>query len=212
MSAGYPRVLIPVNQFDRAKGRLASLLDAGVREALAIATLRTVVTAARAANLPVTLLTSEPRVVDLGLDAEIVAEQPGLAGLTPQLQAFVDGSDEDELLILHADLPRATAGSLVALACSGARQPSVTAVRSIDGGTNAMLLREAKALRLAYGPDSFQLHTEAARRAGLRFARHFDSSLALDLDTPGDIRELLRSESGRATLAGRLLASAKIDP
>ncbi len=202
-----PRVLVPVNVLERAKGRLADAYTARQRRELAILTLRTVVEAARGAGCDVTLLTADESVAGLGLDAAIEPEVEGVRGLNPQLEAWLAAHpDLDELLILHADLPLATPAALTRFIAAAPAAPSVTAIQSPDGGTNAMLIRPVAGMALHYGKGSFALHRQAAKNARRHFHEHLDPTLSLDLDTPSDVTTLLSLPAGRTSPAGRFLS------
>ncbi len=198
-------VLIPVNRLDLAKSRLAGLLSAEERRELAVRTLRNVVQASR--NLgETTVLTADPAVREALLRARIMAEAPDVRGLNAQLEHAIEAlGTPDELLILHADLPLATA-PLLAKVAQPVRPPAATLVRSRDGGTNAMLLRPAGTFALAYGPDSFDKHMAAALGARVAVREVHEPSLALDLDTPEDIATFMSMEAGAEELRAYLAA------
>ncbi len=199
-------VLIPVNRLSRAKGRLADFLEAEERAELALATLKTVLAAVRDAHLRPVVLTADPRVADVvGGNTEVLLEDPALSGLNAQLERAVAVLGGDELMILHADLPLATGPAIAAVIAAAAAAPSVTIVRSGDGGTNVMFLRPSGRFPLAYGPHSAAAHQAGARRAYMAFREVHDHTLALDLDTPDDIRTLLGLKEGRTSRAGQLL-------
>lgn len=206
-------VLIPVNRLDRAKGRLADLLAAEERQALAMITFETVLHACEGEAV---VLTDDPRVAASAAGrARVLAENPRSKGLNGQLEAAVaaltaDGTAREGLLILHADLPLATNEAVEAL-FEASEPNSVVMVESADGGTNAMLMRPAARFALAYGKGSFAAHSRAARAAGLAVIRSVNRELRLDLDTPADIRELLRAPRGRQGAAGVYLLSIGIE-
>jgi len=199
-----PVVLIPVNRFERAKGRLSERFSAAERAQLAIATFETVARAVHDAGLLSVALTPDPETVRaLGLATEVIGESPQLHGLNGQLEGIAPQLGA-EVLILHADLPLATGGAITAfLEAAGGAEAAL--VRSGDGGTNAMLLRPPGRFPLAYGANSFAAHDAAARSAGLTVAHIESPALALDLDTPADIAALLETPAGRESAAGRLI-------
>lgn len=202
-------VLIPVNRLERAKGRLAEVLSAAEREALAVATLLTVYEAARGAGFEPVLLTADPRVsAVLGPGAKVMAEDEALRGLNAQLERAMELLGGDQLLILHADLPLATWEPIARFVAAAAPPPSVTLVRSGDGGTNAMLLRPPGRFALSYGTASHGKHVAAARTTGLAVATVDSPELELDLDTAEDLAALLRTLNGSDTRAGKVLDAA----
>ncbi len=205
-------VLIPVNRLERAKGRLAELLRPEERAEVVRRSLASVLRAVSEAALePVVLTSDEPACANLPEGVRTLAESPERHGLSAQLEDATERLGGTELLILHADLPLASAEALLALAKAAPEAPSATLVRSRDGGTNAMLLRPPGRFALAYGSGSGDLHEAAARAAGLAVLRTDVPALALDLDTPADVRRLLATPEGRASEAGRYLAALGVE-
>lgn len=206
-------VLIPVNRLERAKGRLAGLLSPDERTTLSLITLETVLHAAGPRSI---VLTADRRVAEaVRGKGRVLVESPDLDGLNPQLEAamatlLAEGVARESLLILHADLPLATNEAIESLLAMG-RPNAITAVESRDGGTNAMLLQPPGKFPLAYGPASFARHAAAARQAGMHVSVNPNRELRLDLDTPGDIIELLRAPRGRQGAAGRYLQSIGVE-
>lgn len=206
---------MPVNELERAKGRLADVLEPAARAALALATVSTVVEAIRGAGHEPVLLTRDARVRSAFAGvAAVLDEDPGAQGLNGQLESAVArlarAGDLEELLILHADLPLANAQAIRDLVEEAPLAPSVTLVRSADGGTNAMLLRPPGRFALAYGADSFEHHCGAAVAACMALAVAESPALALDVDTPADIERLIALPEGRASAAGQALARAGV--
>lgn len=209
--------LVPLKAPTEAKGRLAGLLSAEERAELARVTFRTVAAALSGAGVPWAVLTPDAvQAADLVAGSgAVIEESPGVRGLSAQLEAALDGAAFAgcySVLILHADLPLATAENvLLMLDAAGEHPASVTMVESADGGTNAMILPLPRPFALCYGRQSFALHAEAARAAGLSIYSHRSAELALDLDTPGDLRALLGDSLGRESPAGRLLLGMGIE-
>jgi 2-phospho-L-lactate guanylyltransferase len=202
-----PPVLVPVNRLSAAKGRLSGVLDQQQRAELAMATLGTVLEAVAEAGAASIVLTADDDVSRAVTPPHRVQpEAPGMSGLNPQLEHAIRSLDLKEVLILHADLPLATAWALrEVLAAAPVR--GIAIVESGDGGTNAMLLRPPGLFPLRYGPASSAAHRAAGDRAGLEVVQVVSPELALDLDTEADLRTLLAREQGRTSAAGRLLRS-----
>ncbi len=205
-------VLIPVNRLDRAKGRLAALLAPEERAELVRRSLAAVLAAVEGAGMAAVVLTSDQAVrAEVPAGTRVLEEDPELRGLSAQLETAAAQLGVEELLILHADLPLVTAEALRDLVRQAPEAPSATLVRPADGGTNAMLLRPPGRFPLAYGRGSGDLHESAAREAGLAVRRADVPALALDLDTPADVRVLLSTAEGRASEAGRYLVEIGIE-
>ena len=191
------QILIPVNRLDQAKSRLAVLLTAAERRQLALLTLENVVSAARGVG-DVHVLSADLSLASVA--DNFIAEDPRLRGLNAQLQmAMRQMGKEPQLTILHADLPLATSERLTLFLESAPTAPSVTAVRSADGGTNVMLLSPPAGFPLAYGPKSFDKHVDAATANGMAFNRHRNAELELDLDSPNDVAELFLYSAAKET-------------
>ncbi|MEJ5221107.1 MAG: 2-phospho-L-lactate guanylyltransferase [Tepidiforma sp.] len=207
-------VLIPVNRLDRAKGRLAPLLTEAEREELSLITAETVAHAAGAAAV---ILTADPRVRErMAGRYRVLEEDPAAEGLNAQLEAAIarlraDGTIADRLLILHADLPLVRGWTIETLDAEDPGPGSAVLVCSADGGTNAMLLHPPGRFPLAYGPGSFERHAAAARAAGMQVIESDNRELKLDLDTPADVAELLRTARGQQTAAGHYLLAIGAD-
>lgn len=206
-------VLIPVNRLDRAKGRLAELLTPDERRTLALITFEAVLHAAGKAAI---VLTPDDDVASRASGrARVLSEDSNRNGLNDQLEAAMqtlraDRTADAALLILHADLPLASEEALDVLAAESTTDTAVI-VESRDGGTNAMLLRPPGRFPLSYGRGSFALHKKAAESAGMTVQANRNRELRLDLDTPDDIRELLRAPRGRQGAAGVFLLSIGIE-
>ncbi|MBA4180097.1 MAG: 2-phospho-L-lactate guanylyltransferase [Anaerolinea sp.] len=201
-------VLIPLKAPSEAKERLAGILDRGERRELAITTFRGVVEAVLAAGLELAVVTPDVAAAAglLTSDATLIAESPVASGLSAQIEyalAQPSFASFEHVLILHADLPLATPEALRALA--GRADAGVTMVESADGGTNALLAPLPLDFDLQYGSGSYAKHRTAAAAAGLAVHRFASPALALDLDTPEDIRALLEHPEGAASPAGQLL-------
>ena len=79
-------------------------------------------------------------------------------------------------------------------------------------GTNGLILSPPDAIAPAFGPGSRERHLELARAAGLRCRVATIPSMALDLDTGEDLRELaaaLRAEPELRPRDGRRSGGAR---
>lgn len=208
--------IVPVKRFGAAKSRLAGSAAGDARPELARAMLADVLAAlARCAQLERVLVVSgEP-------EARAAARQAGAdwiddpddrghseAALRGVASATAAGAGC--VALLPGDCPLLSADELdhALGAIGGAGFAGVIPDRH-GSGTNGLLLAPPDAIEPAFGPGSRERHLELARRAGVD-ARVLDlPSLALDLDTGDDLRELarrLRAEPERAPATAAALS------
>lgn len=108
-------------------------------------------------------------------------------GLNAEIQAAAQ-EVPSRLLVVHADLPMLHADDIDAL-LSAAKNGIAIAPDRHGTGTNAIALSDSRALRFAFGPDSFASHRRRAPDA-IVIDR---PGLAHDLDTPDDLAALIGS-------------------
>ena len=179
-------VLIPVKAFTDAKGRLAGAVDADGRADLARAMAATVVAAA--APLPVTVVCD-----DDGVDAwarsvgaaVIRVHGPGLNRAVEAGVAALAADGVPQVVIAHADLPRATRLDH----CAATQGITLVPDRNLDG-TPVLSVPTDAGFRFAYGPGSYAAHVAEAERLGLPWRSLHDPDLAFDVDDPADLEGL----------------------
>ena len=201
--------VLPVKRFAAAKQRLAIGLDEERRRGLVAAMLEDSLEAiGEARSVERTIVVSgEPRAQELAGAAgcEVVPDpadeghvSAALAGIA---RAEADGAEC--VVLLPGDCPLLDPRELDRL-LTGLPASYVAIVPDRHGtGTNALVLRPPEAIRPAFGEGSCARHVAAAREAGVPFAVEELASLALDLDTPGDVVALTRELAERPGRARR---------
>lgn len=177
------RVLVPFDATE-PKTRLAPLLDEGERETVARAMCRDVLSAlAATAHDPLVLATDS-----VDVDAPVrVDERPLTTAVNDALAAT-----EDPVAVVMADLALATP---TALDCLFGPDADVVLAPGLGGGTNALVARHPE-FRVDYHGVSYRDHCEAARAVGAD-VRTIDSfRLAVDVDDPSDLAEVLVHTDG----------------
>jgi 2-phospho-L-lactate guanylyltransferase len=183
--------VLPVKCFSRGKSRLASVLDAEARSALARALFTHVLSVATASRLFDALV-----VVTDGDDAASVAAAYGATHIgdppARSLGEIVDGAIRGSVLgaeavvVLMGDLPTLCVDDLRSLARRLSESDLVIAPDSRDEGTNALAIRVGAFTHTEFGhSDSFSRHL--ALGAGLRVAVYRSEGLGFDVDTPIDL-------------------------
>ncbi len=177
-------VLVPVKDFTRAKARLAGVLSPGDRARLARWMADRVVAAA--ASLPVFVVCDHDDVAAWARSAgaEVLwCPGRGLNGAATDGAAAVAEAGYDTVIVVHSDLP--LAHDLASLAVPGA---AVLAPDRHDDGTNAIAIPAGAGFEFTYGARSFERHLQAARSLALPVSIRRDADLAVDVDTPDDLR------------------------
>ena len=210
MSAPGTWAVIPVKPLRGALRRLTPALEAPVRRALQVAMLTDVLTACAGARdlAGVMVVTSDPEAREMAgriAGARVVPDHDPPRGMNA---AVVRGLEEVAAagaagaLVLTADLPLARPDDLEAVLVAAPPPPGVVLVPSVHGtGTNAMLLRPPGALTPRLGLDSLARHRAQAARRALAVVLCERPGLALDIDTPHDLAELMGRGGTGATLA-----------
>jgi 2-phospho-L-lactate/phosphoenolpyruvate guanylyltransferase len=158
----------------------------------------------------VVVVTSDPaaEVAATGRHVQVLADtvqagqsQAALIGIGHALAAGYE-----RVLLVPGDTPLVQPGELGALI---AEARGVTIVPDRHGtGTNALVLAPPDAIGPSFGEGSFARHLAAAERAGVRHRVDEIPTLALDVDTPGDLAELaaeLDARRGQAPFTRRAL-------
>jgi len=201
--------IVPVKRLAAVKSRLAAVLTAPQRCALALAMLDDVLTALTAAHgLAGSLVIGSDDAVAQVAHArgarylgDTIGELNGALALASRAAAAAGAA---AVLVIPADQPAVVPAEIETLLAARLRRPHIVLASADDGGTGALLLAPPQAMAFAFGPDSAARHRGAARAAGLDVLELRTSGLARDIDRPGDLRYLI--DTPRPTATQRLLA------
>jgi len=105
-------------------------------------------------------------------------------GLNTELEILRRDLGEDDLLIIHGDLPLLAAADLSALIDAASAGGIAIAPDRFDQGTNAVVLRAQSSFTFAFGRGSFAAHLEESGGEAALVRR---VGLALDIDSPEDL-------------------------
>lgn len=209
-------LLIPVKDLTRAKQRLAALMTQEERTRLAWAMLEnTFAATARVRTVDrVAIVTLYPPAIELAqkFGMEVILETEQISE-----SASVDfGSRElakrgaESVLRLPIDLPLITAEDIETVLAADKPESSVVIVPSRDGtGTNAILRRPPTLFPSHFGTGSLAKHIKEARDVNAACKLLELPRIALDIDEPEDVVELLRR--GHGTPIHKLLSELQID-
>ncbi|MBM3635153.1 MAG: 2-phospho-L-lactate guanylyltransferase [Actinobacteria bacterium] len=208
MAAHDVGAVVPVKRLGYALGRLARTLDRPERRVLQSAMLGDVLAALAGSTRlgEIVVVTSDPRAgaVAESVGARTVPDHDPPQGINAAVSRGIDAIDAHSALVLVSDLPLITAADVDHLIAAAPDGDAAVLARSESGtGTNAMLLTPPDALVPQLGPDSLIHHCAQAAALGVPVEVVHHPGIALDVDTPEDLAELVRREPGGAT--GRAL-------
>jgi 2-phospho-L-lactate/phosphoenolpyruvate guanylyltransferase len=190
-------ILIPVKNLAAAKQRLATILDQETRTALAQAMLHDVLEEiSRWRERPeVGLVTSDAFAIDLArqYDFQIMVDQVN-AGETAAIEIATHhcvALGVEYSLVIPGDIPLMQAAELQSIVQAAPSAGSVLVPAADGRGTNAAFRRPAGLFPLRFGNDSFKPHLSAARATQKPCVIISQPGIALDVDTPADLKDLV---------------------
>lgn len=205
-------VVLPVKRYAEAKTRLSGVLSAEQRIALAQAMLEDVLEqlSGWAAAERIVIVSDDPAVRPLaaayGVDLVPEGVGPGLNAALENAASTLEARGVRRMLVLHADLPLLDRAELEAGLGSGdaAAEPELILVPDrARQGTNGLVCSLPLRLSLHYGPGSFLAHQREASARGVSVLTRTLPSLALDVDTEADVREVLERAEHQPSLRSR---------
>ncbi len=197
---------MPVKPFARAKQRLAPLLDANERAALACAmfedVLHVLVSSPCVAGVLVVTGDTGAGMIARRAGADVLCDPPE-SGLVPAVRhaaRTLTAARCAGMLVIPADLPLIKSADIELIGRGHRTSPSVTLVAaSNDGGTNALACSPPEALPIYFGQDSFRQHRSAALALGLTPTVLALPRFGRDIDRPADLFALLAHPSATRT-------------
>jgi len=201
-------ILVPVKNLANAKQRLAAILDQPTRTKLAQAMLLDVLeTLSSSTNRPeVGIVTSDAFAIELAtrFQFRVIFDNANRSETDAIEMAtrICESKGADSTLVIPGDIPLITPAELEKI-FGGAPAEGSVLVPAADGrGTNAALRRPAGLFPLRFGNDSFKPHLAAARATQKPCVVLSLPGIALDVDNPSDLRQLV--EAPGETRAQRL--------
>lgn len=192
-------ILIPVKKLSSAKQRLASILDQPSRTELAHAMLHDVTGAiAEWPNRPACALVTDDRfALELAesYDFEIIIDREN-AGETAAIEMATRlcvAHGIESTLVIPGDIPLIQFSELEQIFAQAPSEGSVLVPAADGRGTNAVLRRPTDLFPLRFGNDSFKPHLAAAQATGKPCVVLQFPGIALDVDNPIDLKDLLAS-------------------
>lgn len=206
MSTATLWAVTPVKPFACAKQRLASMLDADERSALACAMFNDVlrVLVASPCLSGVLVVTGDIRAAAIARNfgADVLCDTPeaGLTAAVRHAARTLAAARRAGMLVVPADLPLIKPADIELIGRGHRASPSVTLVAaSSDGGTNALACSPPDVQPICFGQDSFRQHRNAALALGLTPTVLTLPRFCRDIDRPADLFSFLEYPSATRT-------------
>lgn len=205
-------ILLPVKDLRIAKQRLAAVMSQEARTHLALAMMEhtfNVVSCVKSID-GVAVVSNYSPAIDLAkhYSFEVINESEQISeSASVDYGSTVLGSrGVTAVLRLPIDLPLVTASDIEEVLSRDREGRLVVIVPSRDGtGTNAILRRPPTLFRSHFGTGSLAKHLKEAEVAGATVELLQNERIALDIDEPDDLSELLRRND--ASLISELVSS-----
>ncbi len=186
--------IVPVKPLKQAKSRLADLLSAEQREALAMAlllrTVRLLLPLPQIQGVLVISRDSQALAMVRELGAQTVQESgaPELNNALLRATQALRLWGAEAALIVPADIPLLAAEDVAQVVEMGRFGNTVVlAPDHNEQGTNLLLVRPPGIIPYAFGEDSFHRHQYYAHQAGATVMVYHSERAGLDLDTAADL-------------------------
>jgi 2-phospho-L-lactate guanylyltransferase len=185
--------ILPVKRLDRAKSRLASMLEPSEREELAWAMFRDVLdTLNSVQGLGGTIVvTNDAKAADFARTCGAVTlPDPRDAGISAAVQcglAWLSARNASGAIVVPGDIPFATPREIAAVIDRLRIGTAVLVPAARDGGTNILAMSPPGAFPVAYGENSFVRHLAAARDGGIEAHVLLLDGAGHDIDVSSDL-------------------------
>jgi 2-phospho-L-lactate guanylyltransferase len=203
--------VVPIKTLSAAKQRLAGALATGARASLAQAMFSDVLASLRRSQRVEAIA-----VVTADVVANAVAHGERVTVLPDERQdgqsaaamigiRYAVAAGFDRVVLLPGDTPLLNGGELDELLDTCERDDLAAGIvpDRHGTGTNALVLAPPDAMEPSFGPGSLERHLNIATEVGAARRRMDVPSLALDVDTPGDLSALADVLEERRSIAPR---------
>jgi len=198
-------ILVPVKNLSNAKQRLAAILDQASRTELAQSMLFDVLEALGTwqQRPEVGIVSSDPFALELAehFRFEVIPDTRNISetdAIDMATQACLERGVESTLVI-PGDIPLIQSWELAKVLELAPKEGSVLVPAADGRGTNAAFRRPANLFPLRFGNDSFRPHRAAAAATGKPCVVVPLHGIAIDIDNPSDLAQLLTAPGNTRT-------------
>lgn len=188
-------IVIPIRAFTDGMARLSSVLSPKQRADLGRDLAGRVVEAV--SHFPSVVVTSAPEVIEWceQIRHPWIVDPGSLNASAEAGREWCMSQGLERVIIAHADLPGATKDAFEQVARFTIRDENPNLCVAVachrNDGTPVIGIPVDAAFNFAYGPGSFELHLEEARKSGLQIKVLSIPELSYDIDLPEDLSALV---------------------
>lgn len=195
-------ILVPVKNLANAKQRLAQVLEQSSRTELAHAMLEDVLEAlCESAADEISLVTSDPFALEIAnqYGCAVIPDKSNLSetDAIDMATSACEARGIHSTLVIPADIPLIEAADIRSIHEAAPATGTVLVPSADQRGTNAVLRRPAALFPLRFGNDSFLPHLSAAIATQRTCIVLSLPRIALDIDTPEDLQQLVNAPGGK---------------
>jgi 2-phospho-L-lactate guanylyltransferase len=211
-------ILIPVKNLSHSKQRLAEVLTQESRTELARTMLLDILeTLSKWQGLPVSVVTGDSAATEMArnFDFDVIADSQntGETDAIAMATAVCESRGAKSTLVIPGDVPLVECSELGAILRSAPAEGSVLVPAADGRGTNAIWRRPCGLFPLRFGNDSFLPHHKKAVATQKPCVVMNFPGIALDIDSPADLRQLaMTSGQRRSQLLARRWHADELPP
>jgi 2-phospho-L-lactate guanylyltransferase len=189
-------IVIPMKAPNISKTRLGPFFSSVQRQRLAVKMFESTLIffSQHFPNYHVLVVTSSviiSRIAEKHGATVLIERTPGLNQAATSGAVWSTNHGFDSQLLIPADIARLDVEEMKTLLSAKRALPSVLLVPAEDHGTNALLTTPPDAIEFSYGINSSMTHEQATVMQSIDFQSIALPHLALDVDTPSDVAQLV---------------------
>ncbi|MFO7837759.1 MAG: 2-phospho-L-lactate guanylyltransferase [Candidatus Thorarchaeota archaeon] len=199
--------IVPLKELRQAKSRLSPVLKGKQKEQFVLSMMTDVLAALRNSEyIGRILLVTREENIEMHLDFQGIdilsdsADRDLNSALHTATTHAARLYGEKPLIVIPADVPLINESDIDTIISRGGEgSPFVVAAPSHNWGTNALLRNPPAVIDAKFGPSSFKQHRNSAHQKGIPFLEYHSPRIALDIDTPDDIKAFSQKSGDNAT-------------
>lgn len=207
--------IVPVKRFENSKTRLSPILTDGERAQLAGLMLGDTLKALAATGVRIVVVSSDGRAKEVAdLHGATFLQQGSDSGVNSAValaDAYCKKNGAVASIVVPQDLPLLDSRDIRRIIATAAEdERCIVICPSVRyDGTNVLLRRPPAAIKTHYDNNSYEMHLQAARQAGIPARVALIERLMFDVDTPADVAELaMRVEKNKQGLSAVATSAA----